>query len=752
MSWKVGPAAASHSWDVVLEAAIGTGAALELRTIKDQRLTGATLDTTGDAHLYDLRLAPGTYLLRVIQGAGMGAQPYVLRSIVTDAPNSDPEPDDDLFDAAPIVVGSLVRGRLARSGDIDQYLLHVDDALSARLLDLRLILRSGPGRTVCLSEVDPPATVRQLKCVQAPAPTPADTQRPNAGTLQDLLLQPGRYLISVSGDASPADTYGLRLDATSKPAPDFETEPDDSPTSAVPMAPTTVMHGVAVGGDPDVYRVTATEPARTWTLRVSGTLLDGLVWLDGDGTILATGDVAADRSTAVLSDVYLPPGEHLFQVTAEGGAYTLAFAPQGPSDAAAEREPNNDAIHAQPILLDQRVVGRLPQSSDVDVYRFSLTAVDHLRVRLTVPPDGALVAELRHAGQITAAQTDRVVGGGWDYDAVLQPGDYELWLHSQVASQASYQLGVEREDPFTLRIDQEPNDSPVSADPMPPSLTIDGSRDASSDQDWFRVDPLDRTGTIVVRTTGDVTTLGVSDGTTEMPVAEAPDGDGLRFSVGPVPAGVALYLHILPAGDYTATVLSGLVAPTGPRIPTAAAAASVSIELSDTSIAAYWDAGQRIRGTVTVADTGPTAETLLLDAVTTHYAWAAHLDQDRVEVAPGQRLSVPITISVLPDAWADIPVRYHSSRTRCIRSTGHRVRRGETGSDHGTGRSVPGLAGSGRPAGRHRRGGILGRWLAGGERGPPAGAPPVRRRRAHRGCLRRHAGWTARHTDQRPRW
>ena len=171
------------------------------------------------------------------------------------------------------------------------------------------------------------------------------------------------------------------------------------------------------------------------------------------------------------------------------------------------------------------------------------------------------------SGMTVAAQTDQAIGSGWTYDALLEPGDYELWLRPATPSQSPYRLRIEREDPFAIREDQEPDDSAPLARPMPPSLTIHGSRDDSGDQDWFRIDPLDQPATIEVLATGAVTVLGVSDGTTEMPVSVTADGDGQRFSVGPVPVGVPLYLHVLPAGDYTVTMLSGVPAPTGPAIP-----------------------------------------------------------------------------------------------------------------------------------------------------------------------------------------
>ena len=89
--------------------------------------------------------------------------------------------------------------------------------------------------------------------------------------------------------------------------------------------------------------------------------------------------------------------------------YTLTLTPRG-HRYGAEREPNNDSTRARPILLDQQITGRLPGWSDVDVYRFSLTAVEHVRLGLAPPPDGAIVASLvLGSGMTVAGQTDQVI-------------------------------------------------------------------------------------------------------------------------------------------------------------------------------------------------------------------------------------------------------------------------------------------------------------------------------------------------------
>ncbi len=652
LAWKLDAEAATHRWDLVLQGDLGTGEQLELLT-KDggQLITSVGIDAAGLAHLYDLQLASGTYVMAV-QGPPTGPLPYIVTASISDVTGSDAEPNDDPSDAVPAALSTVMTGRLARSNDVDQFALTLNAAQSQYLLDFKLIWHQGPDRRLCVSSVNDQGSATELKCSGNPQSLGSGSGGAGA-TVTGLYLRPGNYAISVTGQPDPAAIYDLRVDTTSRPAADFETEPNDTPATAVSMAPTMVMRGRAIAGDVDVYRVVVTGQAQTWTVHLAGPQLDNLVWIDSSGAPLAAGEVSDDRSEATLEDAYLSDGDQLFQVTSDGGDYTLTFTPQGPPGSHAELEPDNDSTHAVVLQVDQQDFGRLPQSTDVDVYRFSLTAADHVRLQIDPPADGAIATTLLLGGQTVAFQGESEPGVSWADDLLLQPGDYELWLRPTTPSKLSYKVLISREDPFALRADQEPNNSAAAAGPLPPSLNVSGSQSATGDQDWYRFGPLDQPQTITVDATGEVAGLGVSDGTNEFPVSEDATQ---RFTIGPVPAGIPLYLHLSPSGDYNLAV-SGIPRPTGPPIPAPDVAAHLTLGLPDTHVAAYWNAGQQIAGTLTVTSTASADQVLSLDAVTSHYAWTVHLDQTSVSLAAGATVTVPVTIDVLPDAWADIPVR-----------------------------------------------------------------------------------------------
>ncbi len=100
--------------------------------------------------------------------------------------------------------------------------------------------------------------------------------------------------------------------------------------------------------------------------------------------------------------------------------------------------------------------GRLPSPQDADVYRLTVDTPDHLRITVTPPADGSINMRLE-SGSLRVADIRGDPGTAVVSDVLLQPGDYDLWLIPGAASQGKYALSVEREDPFLLATDQEPN-------------------------------------------------------------------------------------------------------------------------------------------------------------------------------------------------------------------------------------------------------------------------------------------------------
>ena len=229
----------------------------------------------------------------------------------------------------------------------------------ASLIDIRLISDVGRYRTLCLL-----TDVEQLQCRDGTTTV----------SLAGLLLAPGSYLVAVTGDpdvpSAPGTPIGdgalggyvLRVDRSTPPAPDYETEPNDSPVVASPFDPATVMHGRGVAGDRDVLRFTVEGEPQLWQAEATGPALERLDWIRGDGTVLAEDRPVASGERARFSDLYLVPGEHLLEVVGTG-EYAIRLTPLGPPDPDAEREPNDSAVFAEPIPLSQVAGHRSPRDT-----------------------------------------------------------------------------------------------------------------------------------------------------------------------------------------------------------------------------------------------------------------------------------------------------------------------------------------------------------------------------------------------------
>jgi hypothetical protein len=94
-----------------------------------------------------------------------------------------------------------------------------------------------------------------------------------------------------------------------------------------------------------------------------------------------------------------------------------------------------------------------------------------------------------------------------------------------------------------------------------------------------------------------------------------------------------------------------------PQPEPVAPAISAVLTASNAEVAAYWFEGQRVDATLTLKNDGTTAETMTLDVVASHFAWHPVLAETAVTLAPGETKTLPLTVGIDPDAWADVPVR-----------------------------------------------------------------------------------------------
>lgn len=631
--WTPAQAEPDALWRLRLQ--VPLGASVRMTVTTSDGLAWQTVSSTdGTAVAYDLGPDPGGYdiTLSHIDDAPLA---WVLSADPepTDGPAADVEPNDQAVKALVIdPARPVVRGRLATATDADVWRLTIDEALAARQLDLRLIAPDAPARQVCLTD----AADASLQC------------RTGTGgvVLSSLLLPVGEYFVRVTGEAAPDAGYMMRLDVTSAPIADYESEPNDTPATATRFDAALVMRGRAEDGDADTYRLTVTGEPQLWQVEARGSDLSSLEWVDGAGYTLGTGVVADDAASATLYDLYLVPGEHRIRLTAEGGDYTLTATPMGPPDPNAEREPNDEATRANRVGMGDTRTGRL-RSRDSDWYRFSLTATEHIAIDVEVPDAAAIVLDLETGSQTLVETRGTGVGQDIHYDALLPPGDYVLWLYSTQPSDQPYRLELRREDPFARVGDLEPNDDLTTAREVPPSGIVRGTGWGIGDRDWYRL-PDQPGGRFAMQVEGEVAFVELIQGDTDVSLRQE-DG-GSTWSTDEAPVGEASLL-VTALGDYTLRLPGAETASVDPEIPL-----GVELEMPTDEVAAWWDAGQHVDGTVRVTNRTTQVLPVTLDAWTSNDGWRVSLDEGSLTLEPGAPQEVPVGIDIPVDAWAGTPV------------------------------------------------------------------------------------------------
>ncbi len=313
--WHIDASEATERHQLDLRAIAGESLSFQLLDASGSVLTRTDLTRDGVAHLYDLALATGDYLI-LITSTGSGSMPYVLSSQTSTDAAADPEPDDSAALAAAIAIGDTRTGRLTGPRDFDDYQLTVPQTVAATQTDIALRVGTQQDRRLCAR----PLGGSDVQCRQG---------RDDL-VLSDLLLAAGEYTVEVSGVEDLSDHYQLSVTDIGLVSPDREVEPNDSTTTASPFDPSVMMHGRSANGDIDYYRLQTTGAPQVWRLDAAGTGLRYVRWMLPDGTVRADADVSSDGSIASLWDMYLTPGQQWLQVEATGEDYTLTMTPLGP--------------------------------------------------------------------------------------------------------------------------------------------------------------------------------------------------------------------------------------------------------------------------------------------------------------------------------------------------------------------------------------------------------------------------------------
>ena len=244
--WTLDATTAADRHRIDLRGVVGDSLSLRLLDATGDALARTDLQRDGQAHLHDLALSAGDYLIEVATGSA-GSHGYELSTIVVDDPLADAEPNDDQARPIVLAVGDEVTGRLAGPRDIDTFTFEVPQTLVASQVDVALRVGTSLDRRVCLT--GPDGVVVQCR------------QGRSDLVLSDLALAAGPHLITVDGEEDTTDHYRLSVSDIGPQVADREIRAERRVRHRDGIRSRRGDARRSANNDPDHYRVTTTgEP------------------------------------------------------------------------------------------------------------------------------------------------------------------------------------------------------------------------------------------------------------------------------------------------------------------------------------------------------------------------------------------------------------------------------------------------------------------------------------------------------------
>jgi uncharacterized delta-60 repeat protein len=378
------------------------------------------------------------------------------------------DPDDQLFEAAPLVVGATRSGAISGATDVDVYrfsaragqrvVIDLDRAAGSRL-DSILRLFDALGNELVMSD-------------DAPAPGEA------AGTTESFLDffagTSGTYYVGVSGAPNahygptgglgdvPGSTGGYVLRMADVPTP---ADPDDQIREAVSVTPGGAPRTGRIDPDTDVdlYRFTA-RAGQTLGFDIdlpAGATLGSLLTLfAADGTRLAQSDTffgepapgepSSDGNESYLQFTFPAAGSFYLGVSGRGnsGYSSVTGAGDAPSSKGAYTLTVTNVVGDTDDQLAEAVrltpgtrSGAISFDGDVDMYRLQVASGQVIQLDVDSPADGGVDSLLRLFDSTGAA-----VASSGDDAAPGEEGGRDPYLEYAVDSGGAFYVGVSGQD------------------------------------------------------------------------------------------------------------------------------------------------------------------------------------------------------------------------------------------------------------------------------------------------------------------
>ncbi len=285
-------------------------------------------------------------------------------------------------------------------------------------------------------------------------------EKTTADQIQEQIAPPVDSQHEGPKDTTSTDSIAVMKPGTTFTLPDWdidqavmEIESGDDRQDATELGKGLVAKG-RVGGKSDrfdVYYFDVHGKPQLWAIEAVGASVASVAYLDvSQKEILRRG---SHRKTgqARIANLLLMPGRHWIKVTGSRNVdnYMVRVLKLGEIQVNNELEPNDDVNYANRILVGETIKG-LMQDGDKDLYRFSLSAQEHLQV--VVETSGKMKGRFAISGTVNVREViAKSAGESVSYQGVFPPGDYMLHVRSmgKLSTFEPYRLKIIRKNPFS---------------------------------------------------------------------------------------------------------------------------------------------------------------------------------------------------------------------------------------------------------------------------------------------------------------
>lgn len=627
-----------------IDAGIDLSRSLTIEMIDEQgnQISSSTSNKYGQLALRNLALEPGNYFLKTIDVSNsssekLAAVRYLRWHEAGEViEGEEREPNKSWAHANQMGFAQPIQASMDERGDQDFFRFPISETQSDGTWQLKLESSELQKVTLCLLNLD--GTSRQCRNGTPPI------------TLDGLLLNEGSHGVKVER-STEAGAYTLDLVSEGAFKPDTEIEPNDEATDASLFGKRRLLKGTLNAQDTDNFLLFTTEEPQLWRLQAIGSGLYDLSYWPQSGEAEQTVYAGSGSRNLRLDNLFLLPGQHRFSLTAkQDTSYVLRALPLGPPSPYMEREPNDKRNTSHSLPLNQKAVGLLTETTDIDYYRLHLAAEQPVRLSLRPAPDASYQLYLyQDGGQIKKFILP--VGSPLQEILWLDPGDYYMRVSSEETSDAEYEVQVDQLSQPSLISDKEPNDDANTASPWPDNWHFQGRLNVSqAGADWYRL-PQQETAQTFILPESDAARMQFIDANRNRIADAQTNEEGITTIT--LPPVAESYLYLSGKGEYDFRLQSDTasVAP-----DPSALSVQLTLTLPDTPFAAYSDWQQNLKGTLTLQNNSQNLIEALLDVNTTDDRWQASLQESTTSVEAGAQVEIPLSLFAEPDVWPDNPI------------------------------------------------------------------------------------------------